>query len=190
MFRTENHGYITLASYYLMLYDSYLVEVITMAIMRWDPFGELLSMQRDIDRIMRRVGVGGSPSGSGLTSFWMPRIDVRTHDDDMVVYAELPGIDRDDIDVSVTDGVLTIKGERKSESEEENGGWLIRERSYGAFERSLVLPEGVDADAIQADYSDGVLEVRIPKAAEAIKPKRHRIALGSGSKKLGSGSKK
>jgi len=154
-----------------------------MAIMRWDPFGEVLSMQRDLDRLVRRFGVGGGNGDPSAVVAWMPRIDVRTEGDDMVVCAELPGLDREDIDVSVTDGVLTIKGERKAESEQKGQGWLIRERSYGAFERSLALPEGVDVDAIQADYHDGVLEIRVPKAAEALKPKTHRIALGAGGKK-------
>jgi HSP20 family protein len=154
-----------------------------MAIMRWDPFGELLSMQREMDRLIRRLGFGTTPESEVETFAWMPRIDVKTSGDDMVVYAELPGLDRDDIDVEVTDGVLTIKGERKSEKESEKEGWLIRERSYGAFQRSLVLPEGVNPEAIRADYKDGVLEVHVPKAAEALKPKTHRIALGTGSKK-------
>ncbi|GAB4287477.1 MAG: Hsp20/alpha crystallin family protein [Coriobacteriia bacterium] len=154
-----------------------------MAIMRWDPFGEVLSMQRELDRLVRRFGVGGGSDSPSSAAPWMPRIDVRTEGDDMVVYAELPGLEREDIDVSVTDGVLTIKGERKAESEQKGQGWLIRERSYGAFERSLALPESVDADAIQADYHDGVLEVHVPKAAEALKPKTHRIALGAGGKK-------
>jgi len=154
-----------------------------MAIMRWDPFDEMLSMRRELDRLVRRLGgIGGN--GESLSSVaWMPRIDVKTEGDDMVVYAELPGIDEKDIDVSVTDGTLTIKGERKAESEKRDEGWLIRERSYGAFERSLVLPEGFDPDAIKAEYADGVLEVRVPRAAKALKPKSHRIAIGSGSKK-------
>lgn len=151
-----------------------------MAIMRWDPFGELLSMQREMDRLVRRLGPGGGTEGSSSPVAWMPRIDVKTEDDDMVLYAELPGLDRDSIDVSVTDGALTIKGERKAESEKEQSGWVIRERSYGAFERTVVLPEGIDAEAIRADYKDGVLEVHIPRAAEALKPKTHRIALCSG----------
>lgn len=160
-----------------------------MAITRWDPFGEMLSMQRELDRLLRRFGAGGDDS---LTSVaWMPRIDVKTEGDDMVVYAELPGLDQDDIDVSVTGDTLTIRGERKAESEKESEGWLIRERSYGTFERSLTLPEAVDAEAIQAEYNNGVLEVHIPKAAGALKPKTHRIPLGAGGrKKLGVGGKK
>ncbi|GAB4277781.1 MAG: Hsp20/alpha crystallin family protein [Coriobacteriia bacterium] len=155
-----------------------------MAIMRWDPFGELLSMQRDFERLFDRLGFGrpAVPAGNGSVA-WMPRVDVKTTGDDMVVYAEVPGIDPEDIDLEVTDGLLTIKGERKAETEKEEEGWLIKERSYGSFQRTLSLPEGVDPDSITADYDNGVLEIHIPKAAEALKPKTHKIALKSGKKK-------
>lgn len=157
-------------------------EVMEVAIMRWDPFGEMLSMQRDLDRVFGRLGVGRVAEGSAPASAWMPRIDVRTTGDDMVVYAEIPGMERDDIDIEVTDGVLAIRGERKAETESSENGWLIRERSYGSFERSLVLPEGVEADKITADYKDGVLEVRVPRAVEVLKPKTYRVALGAAEK--------
>lgn len=153
-----------------------------MAIMRWDPFGELLSMQREVERLARRFGLWGETSATSSEVAWMPRVDVKAEGDDVVVYAEVPGLKPEDIDVSVTDGILTIKGERKAEFEKEQEGWMIRERSYGLFERSIALPEASDAKNIRADYKDGVLEVRIPKAAEALKPKTHRIAVGSGKK--------
>lgn len=151
-----------------------------MAIMRWDPFGEMLSMQRDMDRLFGRLGVGRGEGGTSSAVAWMPRIDVKTTGDDMVVYAEVPGLAREDIDLEVTDGVLTIRGERTADTEKTEEGWLIRERSYGSFERALVLPEGVEAEQISADYREGVLEVHIPKAVASLKPKTHRIALGAG----------
>ena len=152
-----------------------------MAIMRWDPFGEVLSMQREMDRLFGRLGVGRVSEGSASPVAWMPRIDVKTTGDDMVVYAEVPGMNPDDIDIEVTDGVLTIRGERKADTEKTEEGWIIRERSYGSFERALVLPDGVDAGEIKADYNDGVLEVHVPKALEALKPKTTKIALGAAS---------
>jgi len=156
----------------------YLSEVIEVAIMRWDPFGEMLSMQREMDRLFGRLGVERA-GGSASQVAWIPRIDVKSTGDDLVIYAEVPGIERDDIDVEVTDGVLTIRGERTAATEKSDEGWLIRERSYGSFERSLVLPEGIDPDKITADYRDGLLELHVPKAMEALRPKTHRIALGS-----------
>ncbi len=155
-----------------------------MAITRWDPFGEMLTMQREVDRLLGRLGVGRVGDGEVAGVAWLPRIDVKTTGEDMVISAELPGLKEDDVDIEVTDGVLTIKGERKSETEKSDEGWVIRERSYGSFERSLVLPEGVDPQEVTADYADGVLEVRVPKAAEVLKPKSHRIPLASGTRKL------
>jgi HSP20 family protein len=150
-----------------------------MAITRWDPFGEMMRMQRDMDRIVSRIGSSESPGGQGATSVsWMPKIDVKAKGDDIVVRAELPGIDPADVDIEVTDGVLTIKGERKAEEEREDEGWLIRESSFGSFERSMVLPEGVKAEDIRAEYADGILELHVPKALEAAKPKTHKIAIG------------
>ena len=147
-----------------------------MAIMRWDPFGEMLKMQRDMDRIFSRLGTDIRPTAAATT--WMPRINVKQSGDDIAVHVELAGIKPEDVDIEVTDGVLTIKGERKSETEKEDEGWLVRESSFGAFERSMVLPEGVDPNSIKADFKDGMLEVHIPKALEAARPKVTKVAIG------------
>lgn len=145
-----------------------------MAIVRWDPFSEVSSMQREMDRLLGRLGT----ARTGDTSVaWMPRIDVKTGDNEMVVYAEIPGMKPEDVDVEVADGILTIKGERKSDVEETKEGWLIRERSYGMFERSLALPDGVEPEKVTADYKNGLLEVHVPKAPEALKPATVRVPL-------------
>lgn len=149
-----------------------------MAIIRWDPFGEMLRMQRDMDGIFGRMGMAQGRDGSVSTVAWMPKIDVEQQGDDIVVHAELPGVKPEDVVIEVTDGVLTIKGERKAEEKREGEGWLVRESSYGSFERSMVLPEGVDPASISADYKDGVLLLHVPKALEASKPKTTKIALG------------
>ena len=149
-----------------------------MAIIRWDPFGEMLRMQRDMDSIFSRMGMAEVRDRSVSTVAWMPKIDVEQQGDDIVVHAELPGVKPEDVDVEVTDGVLTIKGERKAEEKREGEGWLVRESSYGSFERSMVLPEGVDPASISADYKDGVLLLHVPKALEAAQPKTTKIALG------------
>ena len=146
-----------------------------MAIVRWDPFGEVLRMQRDMDRIFSRLG---SAEVGKESVAWMPKIDVKRKDDDIIVRAELPGIDPADVDVEVTDGVLTIRGERRQEERQEGEDWLVCESCYGSFERSLTIPESIDPATITADYTDGILVVHVPKALETARPKTTRIEIG------------
>jgi HSP20 family protein len=97
---------------------------------------------------------------------WAPRVDIKEEEKRFVILADIPGVDPKDIDVSTDKGVLSIKGERKSESTEDAGMFKRVERSYGAFTRSFVLPESADAEAISASGKNGVLEISIPKKAE------------------------
>lgn len=146
-----------------------------MAIMRWDPFGEMLRMQRDMDRILSRMGTSET-AGAAMTT-WMPRINVKQTGDDLSVHVELAGIKPEDVDIEVTDGMLTIKGERAAEEERKDEGWLVRESSFGSFERSMALPEGVDPNSIRAEFHEGMLEVHIPKALAAAKSTTTKIAI-------------
>jgi len=150
-----------------------------MAIVRWDPFGEALRLQRDMDRVFARLGAP-ERAGVGEGVAWMPKIDVKRTGDDIVVRAELPGIKPEDVDIELTDNVLTIKGERTFEEEKENEGWLVRESTYGSFERALSIPEGVDPASITAAYNDGILEVHVPKALEAARPRTTKIEVAKG----------
>ena len=108
---------------------------------------------------------------------WAPAMDLVEADDHFVLKADLPGLTDDDVTIEVQDGTLTLSGERKSEHETREKGWYRLERSFGRFSRSLTLPEGVDADKIEASFDKGVLEVRIPKPEER-KPRRIAIAVG------------
>lgn len=146
-----------------------------MAIMRWDPFGEMLQMQRDMDRIYSRLGTS---EGRALSATWMPRVNVKQSGDDMDIQVELAGIKPEDVEIEVTDGVLTISGDRSAETEREDEGWLVRESSFGSFQRSLVLPEGIDPSTIKADFHDGMLDVHVPKALEASRPQTTKVAIG------------
>lgn len=112
---------------------------------------------------------------------WAPAIEVFETEDKFVVKAELPGIKEGDIDISVVGDTLTIKGERKAESEVKEEDYYCCERSYGSFSRSIALPSNVDAHKIKASCEDGVLEVNLPKAAE-VKPKKISV---SAKKKAG-----
>ncbi|MHB1135408.1 MAG: Hsp20/alpha crystallin family protein [Coriobacteriia bacterium] len=153
-----------------------------MAVVRWDPFGEALRMQRDMDRIFSRLGTADV---GGESVAWMPKVDVKRKDDDIIIRAELPGIDPADVDVEVTDGVLTIRGERRQEAKKEGEDWLVCESCYGSFERALTIPDGVDPASITAEYTDGILVVHVPKALEAARPKTTKIEIGgAGAPKL------
>jgi HSP20 family protein len=117
-----------------------------------------------------------SPGNGGVVRRWIPAMDLVEGEDSYVLHADLPGLAEDDVKVEYEDNVLTISGERKTEREERKGGYVRFERASGAFKRSLTLPAGVDANAIQASFANGVLDVTIPKPA-ASQP--HRVAIGS-----------
>jgi HSP20 family protein len=106
---------------------------------------------------------------------WLPAFDVAETAEEVVVKAELPGVDVKDIDITLTDGLLTIKGEKQKEKEDKQEHYHRVERLYGSFSRSFGLPAGVKADAIDAKYKDGVLTVSLPKAEE-VKPKRIEVS--------------
>jgi len=116
---------------------------------------------------------------SGTTSRWIPAMDLVEAEDHFVLKADLPGLDEDAVSIEVQDNVLTVSGERKSEHEQRQKGWYRVERSFGRFSRSLTLPEGVNAEAISANFDKGVLEIRIPKPEER-KPRKIEIAGGNG----------
>jgi HSP20 family protein len=148
-----------------------------MAMVRWDPVRELDSLQSDMNRLFDRFF--GAPAGNGLTERrWIPAMDLVETDDSLVLRADLPGMTEDDVEIEVKDGVLTISGERKSEHEEKGEGFHRVERSFGRFSRALNLPDGVQADKVEAKFDNGVLEVRIPKPEET-KPTRVQIGKGS-----------
>jgi HSP20 family protein len=105
---------------------------------------------------------------------WVPAMDLVEADDHFVLKADLPGLAEEDVAIEVQDNVLTISGSREAEHERKEKGWYRLERSYGSFSRSLTLPEGVDADKVEANFDRGVLEVRIPKPEER-KPRRITI---------------
>jgi HSP20 family protein len=130
---------------------------------------------REIDRVFDAF-FGQTDQGRR----WVPPMDLVEAEDHFVLKADLPGLAEGDVNIEVQDGTLTISGERKAEHEERERGWYRIERSFGSFNRSLTLPDGVDPDGIAASFSDGVLEVRIPKPAER-KPRRISISSSDGT---------
>jgi HSP20 family protein len=137
-----------------------------MAIIRWDPFREMTTVRNQFDRLFGAF--------EGRQESWMPAVDVFDTKDAVVLKAELAGMNSDDIHIEVDDNVLTISGERKFEEKFEEGRYYRVERRFGSFERSLALPQGVKPDDIVANYEEGVLEVRVPKAEEE-KPRRIEV---------------
>ena len=111
---------------------------------------------------------------------WVPAMDLVEADDHFLLRADLPGMSEEDVSIELRDNALTISGERKAEHEQSERGWVRVERQYGAFSRSLALPEGIDPDAVTASFDKGVLEVRIPKP-EQRKPRRISISTGGGN---------
>lgn len=147
-----------------------------MALVRWEPFRELAALQNEMGRWMSQVAGVESLPGNGQSSTWMPAVDVWETDKEIVLSFDLPGIPEDKIAVELEDNVLTVSGERERIQEHSNDRFYRFERRYGSFSRSVTLPTGVNEDSIQADYSDGVLEVRVPKPEEQ---KPRRIQIGS-----------
>jgi HSP20 family protein len=145
-----------------------------MALVRWNPARQLDTFQSDIDRVFDAFF--GAPMTNGTTRRWVPAMDLVETDDHLVLRADLPGLDKEDVEIEVNDGVLTVSGERRTEHEDSADGYHRVERAYGRFSRSLSLPQGIDADRVRADFDKGVLEVRIPKPAER---KPHRVQIGA-----------
>jgi len=122
----------------------------------------------------------GGRQSEGVADSWSPALDVLHENGDVLVRAELPGVKPDDVDITLSRGVLTISGQRKAEQEQQGQGYYVRERRYGSFRRSLVLPEGIDESKIDARYENGVLEVRIAGAAAVQEPKKIQIQAAGG----------
>jgi HSP20 family protein len=143
-----------------------------MALERWrprlmerSPFRELARLEREMGELFDRLPEW--PWGE-RTRAWAPAVDMVDHQDEIVLRADLPGLEEKDIEVTVEDSTLTIRGERKEEKEEKRENFYYSERSYGAFARTVALPATVDRDKVRATFKKGVLEVHLPKAREAV----------------------
>lgn len=145
-----------------------------MAIKRWDPMKDLLQMQermtRLFDEFFPRFGrTEVEPFGG-----WIPPVDIYETPEKVVIEAEVPGVEKDNIKIEYSNGVLTIKGERKLEKEVKEEDYHRLERAYGSFQRSFSIPSTIDPDKINATYKNGVLKIELPKQEKA-KPKEIKI---------------
>lgn len=151
-----------------------------MNIVRYRQWPGQSSLQNEFRQMFERLFEGNlfeqgeGDESSVVTSQWIPRVDVKEESDRFVLYADLPGIDPDDIEVSMDKGILTIKGERSSESSEQTERYSRIERRYGSFHRRFALPDSADPEGIQAHGRNGVLEITIPKRPESA-PRRIQV---------------
>jgi HSP20 family protein len=137
-----------------------------MAIVRWDTTRDLDTLQGDVNRLFDSFFGRREVTQAGAGRRWVPAMDLAETEDQLILRADLPGLDRDAIEIEVKDNVLTISGERKAEHERKGEGFHRIERSFGRFSRSLGLPRGIDAKSVTANFENGVLEVRMPKPEE------------------------
>jgi HSP20 family protein len=143
-----------------------------MAITRWDPFVALGRMDREFDDLVRRGWGAG-----GATRSFVPPVEMLTRDTDAVIRLELPGVDVErDVEISVDRNKLIIRGERREERHDAEGGVLVRELRYGSFRREFALPDGVDAERIDASYDQGMLEVLV-RGVVTPEPKPQQVAI-------------
>ena len=145
-----------------------------MAIVRWEPFRDIMTTHRDFDRLLKEAFTPFFGEGEPSTRTWAPPVDIYENENDIVLKAELPGIDPKDVEVRVEDNTLYLKGERKFEKEVKNENYHRVERSYGSFARSFSLPNSINSEKVKAEYKDGLLTLTLPKREEA-KPKTIRI---------------
>lgn len=141
------------------------------SLVRWDPFRELEEMTDRLNRVLGRQDARRSNGKETIVmADWMPVVDISETDADFEIKAELPGVKKEDLKVTLENGVLTLQGERKEEREEKGRRVHRVERSYGRFSRSFSMPDVVDESKVKAEFKDGVLSLRLPKSERA-KPK-------------------
>lgn len=142
----------------------------------WNPFRQLSTLRDDLDRFFENPLAGVGDVTQPFMSGWMPAMDLYEDKDNFVLKAELPGMKKEDIEISLHEGVLTVSGERKSEEEHKDAETYRSERFFGRFHRTMSLPKPVMGDKVAASYKDGILTVTLPKAEEA-KPKQIQIKM-------------
>ncbi len=146
-----------------------------MSLIKWDPFRDLLTLQERMNKLFEEsLFHSGREKEDLTTGRWSPSVDVMESEHEIVIKAELPGIELKDVEVLMKDNILTLRGERKFEKEEEKEDYHRIERAYGAFQRVFTLPASVEQDKVKAKMKDGILEIRLPKAKKEL-PKKVEI---------------
>ena len=149
-----------------------------MTLVRWDPFRELEDMSDRLNRVFSRPGLSQTNGKETMiVADWVPAVDVSETDGEFHIKAEIPDVKKEDVKVTLEDGVLTIQGQRKQEKEDKGTKYHRVERTYGSFVRSFTLPDLVDEEKVKAEFKDGVLTLQLPKSEKA-KPKAIEVKVG------------
>jgi HSP20 family protein len=144
---------------------------------RWEPFKELEDLQNRLSNLFGRAPVRRTESKEDITlAEWAPLADITEDDKEYLIKAELPDVKKEDVKVTVENGVLTLSGERKFEKEEKNKKYHRVERAYGSFMRRFTLPDDADPENVKAEFKDGMLTVHLSKSEKA-KPKQREVAV-------------
>jgi HSP20 family protein len=145
-----------------------------MAIIRWDPFRDIVTLRDKMNRLFEDVVTHRGEDKDLISSSWAPAVDIYEDENQLVLSAEVPGIDEKDVEIKIEDSMLIIQGERKMEKETKEENYHRIERAYGSFYRSFQLPNYIDQEKIHAEHENGVLKITMPKKPE-LKPRKVRI---------------
>ena len=149
-----------------------------MALVRWDPFRELEDMSDRLNRMFARPAAsGGHGKETMIVADWTPSVDITETEGEYQLKAEIPDVKKEDVKITLEDGVLTLQGQRKQEKENKGTKYHRIERSYGSFARTFSLPDVIEADKVKAEFKDGVLNLHLPKSEKA-KPKAIEVKVG------------
>ncbi len=141
-------------------------------LIRWSPVDDLFDIQDNINKVFGNYL--SARGGQAKVIGWMPPVDITESENEFLIKADIPGMKKEDIKISLDDNTLTISGERKEEKEEKGKNFVKKEKAFGSFMRSFALPHSVDAKGIKASYKEGVLSVNVPKSEES-KPREIKI---------------
>ncbi len=145
-----------------------------MAIIRWDPFRDQITLREKMNRLFEEAATFRGEEKDMVSSSWTPSVDILETEEELVLSAEIPGIDEKDIEIKLEDNTLTLKGSRNFEKETKEDNYLRIERAYGSFFRSFSLPLYINQDSIKAEHRNGVLKIVMPKKPE-LKPRKVKI---------------
>lgn len=145
-----------------------------MAIIKWDPFRYLITLREKMNRLFEDAVTSRGEEKDLISSTWSPAVDIYENENELVLTAEVPGLQEKDVEIKIEDNTLSVRGERKFEKETKEENYHRIERSYGTFFRSFTLPNYIDQDKIQAEHENGVLKITMPKRTE-LKPRKVKI---------------